>query len=162
MDVIGHRGQPLGDRPEFIELEGIHGQVAERCQDLNNVGLAVVVCVFSELGVTGRVPVVVKVLALSYMLWYGFGCGPEAGEVVRVSSRPACHRACLCSAPPGSWRCPAISSLPILVGACPAASRTGHGRACVRGGRTQQRLAAVGQPITDGTKTPAAAMFNHD
>ena len=49
-------GQPLGDRPEAIESQGVHGQAAERGHDLHAVCLAVAVRVFPQLGVAGPVP----------------------------------------------------------------------------------------------------------
>ena len=48
---MGQSGQSLGDGPEAIQAQGIHGQAAERGQDLHTVGLAVAVIVFLELGV---------------------------------------------------------------------------------------------------------------
>jgi len=53
-DVMGQSGQPLSDRPETIEPQGLHGQAAERGQDPNSIGLAVAVRVFLELGVAGQ------------------------------------------------------------------------------------------------------------
>ena len=49
-------GQALGDRPEAIEPQGVHGQAAERGHDLHPVGLAVAVRVLPALGVAGLVP----------------------------------------------------------------------------------------------------------
>lgn len=52
---MGQGDQPLGNRPEPIEPQCVHGQAAERRHDLNAVGLAVAVRGLTELGIAGPV-----------------------------------------------------------------------------------------------------------
>jgi len=79
---MGQSGQPLGDRPEAVEPQGVHGQTAQRGQDANAIGLAVAVRVLAELGVTGPVPGVLDGPAVSHVLQQCFRCGPETRDVV--------------------------------------------------------------------------------
>ena len=79
---MGQDGQALGDRPEPIEAQRIHGQAAERGHDLNAVDLAVAVRVFLELRVAGPVPGVLNRPAVAHVLQHRHGAGAEAGDVV--------------------------------------------------------------------------------
>ena len=79
---MGQSGQPLGDRPEALEPQGIHRQTAKRGQDLHAVGFAVAVGVLPELGVAGPVPGILNRPAVSHVPQQGCGCGPETRDVV--------------------------------------------------------------------------------
>ena len=47
---MGQSGMALGDGPEASQTQGIHGQSAERGQDVNAIALSVAVRDFLELG----------------------------------------------------------------------------------------------------------------
>ena len=79
---MGQDGHALGDRPEIVEPQGVHGQAAQRRHDLHAVGLAVAVGVFLELGVARPVPGVLDGPAVSHVLQEGCGCGPESRDLV--------------------------------------------------------------------------------
>ena len=79
---MGQSGQALGDRPEPIQTQDVHGEAAERGQDLHAVHLAVAVSVFLELGIAGPVPGVLDRPAVSHVLQQSRGCGPETRDVV--------------------------------------------------------------------------------
>jgi hypothetical protein len=53
---VGQGGEPLGDRSEAIKAQCIHGQTAQRRQNLNAVGLAIAVRIFLDPGIAGPVP----------------------------------------------------------------------------------------------------------
>ena len=75
-------GQPLGDRPEAIEPQGVHRQASEGGHDLHAVGLAVTVCVFPQLGVAGPVPGVLDRPAITHVLQQGLCAGAQTRDVV--------------------------------------------------------------------------------
>jgi len=82
---MGQGSQALGDRPEAIETQGVHGQASERGHDLYAVALAVAVGVLPELGVAGPVPGVFDRPAVADVLQQGLGCGAQT----RVAPRGA-------------------------------------------------------------------------
>ena len=81
-EVVGQGDQPIGDRPEPIEAQHVHGQASERGHDLNAVDLAVAVCVFLELRVAGPVPGVLNRPAVGRVLQQLLGAGAQTGDVV--------------------------------------------------------------------------------
>jgi hypothetical protein len=80
---VGQGGQPLGDRPEPIKAQRVHGHAAVRRQGLNAVGLAVTVGVLMELGVPRPVPAVFNAPAVAHVLEQSLSAGSHAGDVVR-------------------------------------------------------------------------------
>ena len=139
----------------------LHGQAAECGQDLNAVDLAVAVGVFLELGVAGPVPGILDGPPIPHVLQECFRCGPETRDVVtglidRLAIAPAfaAHRQDCGAAGPVLHR-------PPLWGGH-AAQRPGEVVAtlALAVAALEQRLAAVGQPITDDTKASAAAVFD--
>ena len=57
-DVVSQGGDPLSDRPDAIEPQGIDGQAAEGGQDLGAVVLPVAVSVFPQRHIPHPVPAV--------------------------------------------------------------------------------------------------------
>ena len=57
-DVVSQGGDPLSDRPDAIEPQGIDGQAAEGGQDLDAVVLPVAVSVFPQRHIPHPVPAV--------------------------------------------------------------------------------------------------------
>lgn len=74
---MGQGGQPLGDRPEPIKPQRVHGQAPERGHDLDAVDLAVAVGILLELGVAGPVPGVFDGPAVTHVLQQGIGAGAQ-------------------------------------------------------------------------------------
>ncbi len=75
-------GQPLGDGPEPIEAQRVHGQAPERGHDLNAVDLAVTVSVFAELGVARPVPGVLNAPAITHVSQQRLCTGAQTRDVV--------------------------------------------------------------------------------
>lgn len=159
---MGQSGQSLGDRPEAIEPQGVHGQAAERGQDPHTIELAVAVIVLAELGVAGPVPGVFDRPPVADMLQQRLGCGAQTRHVVmslidglaladplaahsqdRGAAGPVLHHPLRCRHPP---------QRPGEVTGAFAFTLAGFKR----------RLPAVGQPITDQLKPPAATVFDRN
>ena len=79
---MGQSGKSIGDRPEAVEPQGIHGQAAERGHDPHAVALSEAMSVLSQLGVSGPVPGVLNRPAVADVLQQCPGCGPETRDVV--------------------------------------------------------------------------------
>ena len=78
---MGQGGQALGDRPEPIETQSIHGEAPERGHDLNAVDFAVAVRVLPELRVAGPVPGVLNAPAISHMPQQSVGASTQTRDV---------------------------------------------------------------------------------
>ncbi len=70
---MGQGGQALGDRPEPIETQSIHGEAPERGHDLNAVNFTVAVRVLPELRCAVPVPEVLNAPAVAYVLQQRLG-----------------------------------------------------------------------------------------
>ena len=159
---MGQGAQALGDRPEPIEAQRIHGQAAERGHDLNAVDLAVAVRVFLELRVAEPVPGVLNRPAVAHVLQQRPNAGAEAGDTVTgfvdglaVATALAADRENHCAIGP-------VLRHPLRSRHAP--HRPGEVAAAfvlVLAG-LQRRLPSVDQSIYAYLKPLAAAMFHRD
>jgi len=159
---MGQSGQPLGDGPEAIQAQGVHGQAAQRRQNLHAVGLAVAVRVLFELGVAGPVPGVLDGPAVSHVLEQGCGCGPETRDVVTglidllaIAPAFAAHRQDRGAAGP-------VLGDPLRCGHSPQRPAQVTATLALAVGGLKHGFTAIGQPITDDLKPLAAAVFHRD
>ena len=157
---MGQSGQALGDGPEAIQPQGIHGQAAERGEDPHAIELSVAVRVFPELRVTGPVPGVLDGPPIAHVLQQGLGCGPETRDVVvglidglALADAFATHRQDRGAAWP-------VLHHPLWGGH--AAQRPGEVTTAFAFAATglPWRFAAIGQSIADDTKAFPAAVFD--
>jgi hypothetical protein len=79
---VGQGGQPLGDGPEPVQPEGVHGQASERGHDLNAVGFAVAVVILAELGVAGPVPGILDRPTVPHVAQQSLGASAQTRDVV--------------------------------------------------------------------------------
>jgi len=162
---MGQGRQALGDRPEAIETQSIHGQAAERGHDLNAVALAVAVGVFPELGVAGPVPGVFDRPAVADMPQQRRSCSAQT----RVAPRGALSKDVVTDLVDGLALADALAAHRQDRGAAGPVLRhplrcrhAAHGPGEITAAFAfslaglKRRLPAVGQPITDHLKPPAA------
>jgi hypothetical protein len=79
---MGQGSEPLGDRPEAIELLSVHRLAVERGHDLHAVASAVAVRVFPELRVAGPLPGGLDRPSVPHVLQQRLGRGSGSRDVV--------------------------------------------------------------------------------
>ena len=159
---MGQGGQPLGDRPEPIEAQRIHGEAPECGHDLNAVDLAVEVRVFLELGIAGPVPAVLNAPAVAHVLQQRLGAGAQTADVVTGFIHGLAVAGALAAAREHHGTAGLVLGHPLRSRHAP--QRPGEVTAAfalVLAG-LQRRVPAVGQSISDHLKPLAASMFHRD
>ena len=159
---MGQGGQPLGDRPETIEAQRVHGQTSQGGHDLNAVDLAVAVRVFLELRVAGPVPGVLNRPPLSHVLQQRLGAGAQTGDVVTGFIHGLVVAAALAADREHRGTAGPVLRHPLRSRHAP--QRPGEVTAAfalVLAG-LQRRLPPVDQPISDHLKPLAATVFHRD